>query len=830
MKTKNDRQLNERDIKALLTPRERPVPPADLAARIKRQIPADLTMAPDLGSAAADHRASRSRVWLIAASVVLAVGGGFFAVRVMNQMVDPSEPLTATAAVDATVAEQEERGSPEILDVAVPDIDERDTGVFRSAPASGETSAEGTETPAGTMPTPVAPAPSEDLAASRGLSINEHLGEEAGADLDSALAQRLRARRTAPLLGKTTARESRPEKHKKEASSELGRRLDAQPSAARQVAKPAPTPLATELSGDKTADGEARVEVDTSSGTDMFSGGLTAEAAARRDAPAPPAAPRSAPAPAPRHKRAPLAEEESRARHYADAPSNAQIEYEYPQISDMRKEAQELEAELKALEESSPPPATSPSTGGTAEPNDAAYGDVFFAGAGTNPFIATEDDALSTFGLDVDTGSYTVIRRYLRDGHLPPPAAVRVEELVNYFDYGDTAPERQEFAIHAEGAPSIYGHGKGYHLLRFNLSGRELARADRRPALLTFVVDVSGSMRRENRLGLVKQALALLIDQLRADDRLALVIYGSRGQVVLQPTGDHGAIRRAIDQLHTGGSTNAEEGLELAYELAARHRRRGAINRVILCSDGVANVGATSAGSILDRIRREADQGIELTTVGFGMGNYNDVLMERLADTGNGRYAYVDTLDEARRIFVENLTGTLQTLAAEARVQVEFNPAVVSRYRLLGYENRDIADHRFRDDTVDAGEIGVGHKVTALYEIKPQGKLRDGDRIATLRLRYGSIENRKMVELERTVTGADFARRWEAASPALKLTSLVAEYAEILKRSYWAREGDLDDVFRRAQRLSADFEGDREVADFVSLVGRAAEYRERQRR
>ncbi len=350
----------------------------------------------------------------------------------------------------------------------------------------------------------------------------------------------------------------------------------------------------------------------------------------------------------------------------------------------------------------------------------------------------------------------------------------------------------------------------------------EIYTEDRRPAVLTFVVDVSGSMQRENRLGLVKQSLSLLLDQLRADDRIGLVIYGSRGQVLLEPTSDRYAIRRAIDQLRTGGSTNAEEGLTLAYQLAARHRRSGAINRVILCSDGVANVGATSADSILERIRREAGQGIELTTVGLGMGNYNDTLMEQLADTGNGRYAYVDTLDEARRIFVENLTGTLQTLAAEAKVQVEFDPDMVSRYRLLGYENRDIADHRFRDPTVDAGEIGVGHTVTALYEIKLNERPRPNDEIATLRLRYGSIDRGKVVEIERTVTGEDFARRWEGASPALKLTSLVAEYAEILNRSYWAKDGDLHDVFRRAQRVAVEFEGDTEVADFVSLAGRAA--------
>ncbi len=483
----------------------------------------------------------------------------------------------------------------------------------------------------------------------------------------------------------------------------------------------------------------------------------------------------------------------------------------------------------RRLAEPPRPPSVAPSTGGTAEPNDAPYGDVFFDSAGVNPFVDTEDDALSTFGLDVDTGSYTIARRILRDGYLPPPESVRVEEYLNFFDYGDEAPAKGDFAIHAEGAPSIFGQNDRYYLLRFNVHGREIDVADRQPAHLIFVVDVSGSMDQENRLGLVKKALALLLAQLRDDDRISLVVYGSQGRVLLQPTSDRDAIRRAIDALRPEGATNAEEGLRLAYDLAARHFRRGAINRVILCSDGVANVGNTSADSILARIRSDAERGIELTTVGFGMGNYNDTLMERLADTGNGRYAYVDSLDEARRIFVEDLTGTLQTIAAEARVQVEFNPEVVSRYRLLGYENRDVADERFRDDTVDAGEIGAGHSVTALYEIKLEGKPRRREEIATLHLRWASAAAAEMVETSHTVTGKDFTSTWDRASPALRLTSLVAEFAELLKKTYWSKGGELDGVFFRAQQVSAEFAGDRDVAEFVSLVGRAAEYRRLER-
>ncbi len=467
-------------------------------------------------------------------------------------------------------------------------------------------------------------------------------------------------------------------------------------------------------------------------------------------------------------------------------------------------------------------PSPPPSTGGTAEPNDQPYGDVFYREYGVNPFLDTEDDRYSTFGLDVDTGSYSITRRYLDDGNLPPREAIRIEEFLNYFDYGDAPPERGDFALHSDLAPAPFATGKRYQILRFGIRGREVSAENRKPATLIFVVDVSGSMNRENRLGLVISSLERLLDQLRADDRVGLVIYGSRGQVLLEPTGDHGAIRRAVQSLHSGGSTNAEEGLGLAYDLATRHFRPEAINRIILCSDGVANVGATGPDSILSRVRREAERGIELTTVGFGMGNYNDVLMERLADDGDGNYAYVDDLAEANRIFVENLTGTLQTIAGDAKVQVEFNPETVSRYRLLGYENRDIADDRFRDDTVDAGEIGAGHSVVALYEIKLKEDRPRKAPLATLHLRYRSKSDGKIVEVERAVRERDGASSWKKAPDALKLAAAVAEFGEILKGSYWAKDGDLTKTLTVAQEASAGFAGDQDVAELVGLVAKAA--------
>jgi len=558
-----------------------------------------------------------------------------------------------------------------------------------------------------------------------------------------------------------------------------------------------------------------------------------------------PAAGEADPAPEPRAKKLEVPKPQSRARveEGNEALSRRMASQENlrgtsPRVEPMAEEersriapAPEARAQLRALgyvgggaPESDMAYAVPPaSTGGTAEPNDAPYGDVFFDGYGVNPFIDTEDDALSTFGLDVDTGSYTVVRRYLRDGHLPPADAVRIEEMINYFDYGDAGPEEREFALHAEGAPSIFGEGERYYLLRLALQGREISAAERKSARLTFVVDVSGSMARENRLGLVRQALELLTGELRPDDRVGLVVYGSEGRVVLEPTADHDRIREALASLQPEGSTNAEEGLRLGYDLASSELERGTINRVILCSDGVANVGKTGPESILGEIRRQAEKGIELTTVGFGMGNYNDVLMEQLADRGNGRYAYVDTLEEARRIFAENLTGTLQTLAAEARAQVEFNPELVARYRLLGYENRDIADERFRDDTVDAGEIGMGHSVTALYEVKLHRRPKRNDRLGTLRLRYASMEKGEMVELEKEIRGFDLAKSWEKASPAFRLASLVAEFGELLKGTYWAKKGNMKDVFRRAQQVATEYPGSVEVSEFATLAGRAAE-------
>ena len=449
-------------------------------------------------------------------------------------------------------------------------------------------------------------------------------------------------------------------------------------------------------------------------------------------------------------------------------------------------------------------------------PNDAAYNDVYFKHHGTNPFIDTEDDTLSTFGMDVDTASYSMMRRYLRDGYLPERDAVRVEEFINTFDYDYTPPIEEAFAMHLEGAPSTFGEGQRLQLLRIGIKGRVIPDTERKDARLTFVIDISGSMDMENRLELVKRALTLLVAQLREGDEVGIVTYGSYAQVVLPHTRvqNREHILKAIQSLVTCGATNAEEGIRLGYELAAKNLDADCINRVILCSDGVANVGYTGPDPILDRISAYVDRGIWLTTVGFGMGNYNDVLMEELANKGNGMYAYVDTLAEAKRIFVENLTGTLQVIAKDAKVQVEFNPQTVRRFRLLGYEKRRLEHEDFRNDDVDAGDVGSGHNVTALYELKLH-KNADGH-LAKVSLRYKDPGTEAATESEQSISTADLKDEFEAATPAFQLAAAVAQYAEILRESYWAKNGDLKAVWKVLKGINLQTPQQAELLELVN--------------
>ena len=338
-----------------------------------------------------------------------------------------------------------------------------------------------------------------------------------------------------------------------------------------------------------------------------------------------------------------------------------------------------------------------------------------------NDFQLVINEPLSTFSIDVDTASYANVRRYLTNGSLPPADAVRIEELINYFDYDYPVPE-------AGGAPFSFNTevtrcpwNQENLLLQVGLQGYEVSREAMPPSNLVFLLDVSGSMSDQNKLPLLKKSMALLIDTLNQDDRVAIVAYAGAAGLVLPPTkGDEKeTILDAMDNLQAGGSTAGGQGIELAYKVALENLNPRGNNRVIIATDGDFNVGASSQGELTRMIEKKREQGIFLTVLGLGMGNYKDSRMESLADAGNGNYAYIDTLNEARKVLVNEMESTLLTIAKDVKIQIEFNPAAAASYRLIGYENRLLENRDFDDDTKDAGEIGAGHTVTALYEIIP---------------------------------------------------------------------------------------------------------------
>jgi len=439
-----------------------------------------------------------------------------------------------------------------------------------------------------------------------------------------------------------------------------------------------------------------------------------------------------------------------------------------------------------------------------------------------NPFISTQADHLSTFALDVDTASYSQARNYINGGALPPADSVRVEEFVNYFKQDYANPPNVAFGLYADGATSPF-QKDGTQILRFGVQGYNVPDNDRKPANLTFVIDISGSMGQPNRLELVKWSLQMLVDRLRPSDTVSIVVFGTDAHVLLNPTsgGNKSDILNAIYTLHTEGSTNAEAGLNLGYQIANQLYRAESINRVILLSDGVANVGATTADQLLQTIRSYADAGISLTTLGFGMGDYNDNLMEQLADKGDGNYGYIDNDVEARRLLVEGLTTTLQTIALNAKVQVDFNSEVVSYYRLIGYENRAVADSDFRNNAVDAGEIGAGHTVTALYAVILKPGLEG--RIATMNLRWEDPTSHQVQEINGDFNTSNMARSFDDASPRYQLDVVVAQFAELLRHSPYAQQTSFNDLRVRAERLSAQIPSDPDISEFARLVGQAAQ-------
>jgi len=516
------------------------------------------------------------------------------------------------------------------------------------------------------------------------------------------------------------------------------------------------------------------------------------------------------------------------------APAATQAPYNEPSSNDEYFAPAATEAPAETWEPAIEAPAEAPATGmlpdGSVQNADSEMPpekrepyDMFFEDYGVNPSIHAEDDNLSTFALDVDTGSYTVMRNYLSDGNLPPSDSVRVEEYVNYFDQGYANPPlHQAFGITIDGAPAPFTQSERYHMLRVGIQGYQVPEHERKEASLTFVIDVSGSMDMDNRLGLVKRSLELLVEQLRPSDSVSIVVYGTEAHIVLEPTSgsDKGRILEAIYSLQPEGTTNAEAGIRLGYKMAMHAYHPGGINRVVLCSDGVANVGETGPDAILEEVDHYVEEGVTLTTIGFGMDNYNDVLMEQLADNGDGFYAYVDDMREARRLFIDQLTGTLQTIAMDAKVQVDFNPEVVMRYRLVGFENRAIADNDFRDNTVDAGEIGAGHSVTALYEVKLYPEAYGN--IATVFMRWQDPDTRQVVELSQDFSASELERDFEYANPYFQRSVVVAEYAEILKESYWANESSLAHVYREAERVSELLPWDENMGEFMELIRRAS--------
>jgi len=437
---------------------------------------------------------------------------------------------------------------------------------------------------------------------------------------------------------------------------------------------------------------------------------------------------------------------------------------------------------------------------------------------GYRQFIDANEDPLSTFALDVDTGSYTVTRRWLTEGVLPPAEAVRVEEFVNAFDYDYEIP-RRGLEISVDGGPSPFDDDNV--LVRVGVQSEIIPDGERPPVALTFIVDTSGSMDRDDRLGLVKDSLEILVDELDDDDTVAIVVYSSGAGIVLEPTpvSDSRRIYDAIDDLVPGGSTNLESGLRTGYELASDAFRTDGVNRVIIASDGVANAGITDEVALGNYIRDFADEGIQLVTVGYGMGNFNDTLMEQLADNGDGFYAYIDTDDEAERLFEDELTSTLITAAIDAKIQVEFDADVVDSYRLIGFENRGVRDNDFRNDNVDAGELGAGHQVTAMYEVtlRPGVDLSDRGDIGEVFLRWEDPETGQVIEIDEDIDLRDVVETFGETAADFQLATVVTAFAEVMRDNPYADDVNLNNVWVEAARVANEMDTD-QVDELVELL------------
>ena len=470
------------------------------------------------------------------------------------------------------------------------------------------------------------------------------------------------------------------------------------------------------------------------------------------------------------------------------------------------------EDDIEVQIEEAPPPEPAPEPEDLSEPR--------FKAAGVNPFVSAAGQPFSTFSIDVDTASYTLSRNYMMRGILPPSEAVRTEEFVNFFDYDYDPPQSGTFAVHAECAPTPFG--RGLHLLKIGIKGRRLGRDEARPAVLTFVIDTSGSMNTVDRLHLVRQSLRLLLDKLDPEDRVAIVQFGSSARLVLEhtPLSRKVEIVAAVERMQASGSTNLEEAMRLAYQVAARGFMARASNRVLVMSDGAANLGERAANEILQSVKTYRKQGITCSVFGFGIGTYNDEMLETLADKGDGSYAFIDSIDEARRVFVDQLSATLDNIARDVKIQVEFSPAVVKQYRQIGYENRQLTKEQFRDDSVDAGEVGSGQSVTALYELllAPDRSGGWNQHVATIRVRYRRADTGAVEEIERTVSTPEILGRFEETPARFRLAAGVAEFAEILRGCPHAAGSEADDVARVLRPVTLELNLDGSVRELLRLV------------
>ena len=456
------------------------------------------------------------------------------------------------------------------------------------------------------------------------------------------------------------------------------------------------------------------------------------------------------------------------------------------------------------------------------EPEPQQSADPRFTDYGIRQFIATSRDPQSTFALDVDTGSFTIGRRFLDEGSLPPRESVRVEEYVNALNYEYDAP-RDGLDVVVDGGPSPFNPDN--FLVRVGVQAEEIDADERQPVALTFVVDTSGSMDRPDRLGLVRESLAILVEELDRDDTVAIVTYSGQSGIVLEPTEvrERDRILDAIDSMRAGGNTNLQAGLDAGYNLAREAFRDDGVNRVIVASDGLANAGITDVDALAARLRRDADAGISVVTLGYGLNGFNDTTMEQLADQGDGFFSYIDTIDEAERLFSDELTSTLITSAIDAKIQVEFDESVVDEYRLIGYENRGVRDSDFRNDDIDAGELGAGHQATAIYEIVLDRDVDIDDRaeIGIVALRWEDPDTGEVLEIDEDIDLRDIEPRWTDTPVDFRQATVVATFAEILRDNPFADEVDLIDLADEVNALSRDVDTD-EFDSFADMVDQAA--------